>query len=262
MVSSEREPRTLGIIGTGTIARAVAERVAAGAVPGLSLLGFLARTSKSDLPAPAFGTVDGLLRATVVVEAAGREAVEQHAEAVLGAGRTLVCCSVGALVDEALRTRLVATAARAGSRLIVPSGAVGGLDLLRAAAEAGLDEVVVEQRKPATTLLHEAEAAALCDPCVVFEGSVADVVGRYPKTTNVAAAVALASLGFERTRARVIADPSLRGNQVLLSARGRFGELHLRLDNVASANPSTSSIVAHSVVATLRRLSDPLVVPG
>ncbi len=261
-MAGEPIDRTLGIIGAGTIARAVGERIAAGAVPGLTLLGFYARTPGDDLPGRQLETLGELLPATVVVEAAGRDAVAQHAESVLAGGVDLVCCSVGALADVALRERLLAAAARSRSRLIVPSGAVGGLDLLRAAAEAGLDEVVIEQRKPPGTLLPEAEAAAVVSPRVLFEGSVAEVVKLYPQTTNVAAAVALAGLGFEATLARVVADPTRSGNQVLLTARGTFGELFLRLDNVASASPRTSAIVAHSVVATLRRLSEPLVVPG
>jgi aspartate dehydrogenase len=254
--------RSLGIIGAGTIARAVGQRVATGAVPGLALLGFYARTPARCLPGLQLERIDDLLGAGVVVEAAGHDAVRQHAEAVLDRGADLVCCSVGALADAALLTRLLATATRARARLLVPSGAVGGLDLLRAAAEMGLDEVVIEQRKPPRTLLPEEEAALLTAPRVLFEGNVAEVVTLYPQTTNVAAAVALAGLGFEATSARVVADPARMGNQVLLTARGAFGELALRLDNVPSASPRTSAIVAHSVVATLRRLGEPLVVPG
>jgi aspartate dehydrogenase len=254
--------RTVGLIGAGTIARAVADRVAEGAVPGLTLLGFHTRTPADGLPAPQLATLDELVRASVVVEAAGRDAVRAHAEPVLAAGTDFVCCSAGALADAALRERLTEAARTSGARLVVPSGAVGGLDLLAAAADAGIDEVVIEQRKPPRTLLPEAEAAALDGPAVLFEGSVAEVVERYPKTTNVAAAVALAGIGFEATRARVVADPTLSANEALLTARGGFGELSLRLANVASPNPQTSAVVAHSVVAALRRLTAPLVVPG
>jgi aspartate dehydrogenase len=226
------------------------------------LLGFFTRTAVAGLAGPRLASAGELARATVVVEAAGHEAVAEHAEAVLEGGADFVCCSVGALADAALRERLLGAAARSGSRLVVPSGAVGGLDLLAAAADAGLDEVVIEQRKPPRTLLAEEDAAAVDAPLVLFEGSVAEVVERYPKTTNVAAAVALAGLGFDDTRARVVADPGLDANVAILTARGAFGEFTLRLANVASANPKTSAIVAHSVVATLRRLDAPIVVAG
>jgi aspartate dehydrogenase len=252
--------RAVALIGAGTIARSVGQALADGELDGFRLAGFLTRTAQSDLPGTQFASVAELLasKPAVVVEAAGHDAVRSYAEDVLSAGCTLVCCSVGALADGALRGRLLA----AGGRLVVPSGAVGGLDLLAAAAAGGLDEVVVEQRKPPANVLPEDEAAALTEPAVVFDGTVAEVVGLYPKTTNVAAAVALAGLGFERTRARVVADPSVSANQVHLTARGSFGTMTLALENVPSANPRTSAIVPGSVLATLRRLTAPLVVPG
>ena len=256
------ETEHVGIIGAGTVARAVGEALRAGLLPGLSLAGFLTRRPAEDLPGPHVQALDELLPAAVVVEAAGRDAVAEVGTAVLESGADLVCCSVGALADPALRGRLLAAAAQGRSRLVVPSGAVGGLDVLTAARETGLDEVVVEQRKPPRTLLGEADAAALTAPAVLFEGTVAEVVERYPRTTNVAAAVALAGLGFEDTRARVVADPAVAANEVRVIARGACGTLELSLANVASSDPRTSLIVAHSVVATLRRRSASVVVPG
>jgi aspartate dehydrogenase len=110
--------------------------------------------------------------------------------------------------------------------------------------------------------LSPEQASALDGPVVVFDGSVAEVVRRFPKTTNVAAAVALAGIGFDDTRALVVADPALGANVALLRARGVFGELSFRLENVPSANPRTSAIVAHSIIATLRARTAALVLPG
>ncbi|HEX4520635.1 MAG TPA: aspartate dehydrogenase domain-containing protein [Gaiellaceae bacterium] len=250
--------RAVAIIGAGTIARTVGAELAAGAVPGLGLHGFLTREPRPGLPGPELAELPG--RGAVVVEAASHQAVHELGAQVLASGADLICMSVGALADHELRERLAGAAAAGGSRLIVPSGAIAGLDLLRAAAESGLDEVVIEQRKPPRALLPEDEADELTEAHVVFDGPVSGVVVAYPKTTNVAAAVALAGLGFDRTRAVVVADPSLSANRALLTARGGFGTLTLQLDNVASANPRTSSIVAYSVLATLRGLVEPLVV--
>lgn len=257
---SRAAARTVALIGAGTIARAVGQALAEGAVPGVELIGFLTRAPKLDLPGPEFASLDELLDRgpEIVIEAASHEAIREYGPKVLGAGCTFVCCSVGALADTALRAQLL----EAGGRLVVPSGAVGGLDVITAAVTHGLQEVVVEQRKPPGNLMPEDEAAALREPAVVFDGTVADVVAVYPKTTNVAAAVALAGLGFEQTRARVVADPSISSNQVHLVVRGTFGTMTLTLENVPSANPRTSAIVPDSVLATLRRLTQPLVVPG
>lgn len=256
--------RRVVIIGPGTVGRAVGAWLAGGAIAGLRLEGYVVRTPREGLDAPTFLDLDEALHRTphVVVEAAGHEAVQESATHILAAGCDLVCCSVGALADPQLRANIASAARAGGSRLLVPSGAVGGLDALRAAAEVGLDEVVVEQRKPPATLLRPDRAAALTEPLVVFDGPVAEVVARYPKTTNVAAAVALAGLGFERTRAVVVADPALGANVAVLWARGGFGAFTFRLENVATSNPRTSAVTAASVVSTLRRLGDALVVPA
>jgi aspartate dehydrogenase len=211
-----------------------------------------------------FTTLEDLLATTprVVVEAASHEAVREFAVPVLRSGADFVCLSVGALANPILRAQIEAAAASTGARLLISSGAVGALDLLSAAAELGLDEVVVEQRKPPASLLPMSDAHAVTEPRVVFDGSVKDVVDLYPKTTNVAAAVALAGVGFDATRAVVIADPTLSANRASITATGAFGSFTLRLDNVATANPLTSAIVAASVLATLRRLVGRVVVPA
>ena len=200
--------RAVGIVGAGTIGRAVGARLQAG-LPGLALLGYVVRAPKGDLDAREFASVGDLLdaRAQIVVEAASHDALRECGEPALAAGADLVCTSVGALADPGLRSRLWAAGVASGARLVVPSGAVGALDVLGAAAEDGLDEVVIEQRKPPRTLLPVDEADALTEPRIVFDGTVTEVVSLYPKTTNVAAAVALAGLGFDATRARVVADP-------------------------------------------------------
>lgn len=252
----------MGLIGGGIVGRAVADRLVAGEIPELGLGAVLVRDGQ---PASGYrhaGTIDELFGSAVVVEAASHDAVRAYGEQTLAAGVTFVCLSVGALADRALRERLIAAGAAGGARLVIPSGAVGGLDLLRSAAEAGLDSVVVEQRKPPAALLPAGEAAALEGPRTVFEGNVEEVVELFPKTTNVAAAVAMAGLGFQRTLCRVIADPAISANQVTLTARGEFGEFTLELRNVATADPRTSAVVASSVMATLRRLAGSMTIPG
>ena len=256
------EPKRVAIIGTGPIGVGAADALLEGSLPGLALLGVLTESPTDELLDYRFASAAQLADADVIVEAASHGAVHALIEPLLAAGKTVVLVSTGALADTSLRERLLAAAAAGGGKIVVPSGAVGALDLVVAAAGAGLDEVIVEQRKPPSSLLPADEAVDLTAPTVVFDGTVAEVVTRFPKTTNVAASVALAGLGFERTRALVVADPALRANQVRLTLRGSFGEAELTLANVPSANPKTSAIVAHSVIATLARLGSPLVIPG
>ena len=263
VVGSRRTTR-VAIIGAGAIGSAVAARLAAGALPGVMATGFLVRDPERQLPLRAYADLDALLDdgPDVVVEAAGREAMFTYAEGCLRAGKDLAVLSGGALGDETLSRTLSAACEASGARMLLPSGAIGGLDVLRAAAEDTIEEVTVEQRKPPRVLLDEPEASSLQEEYIVFDGSVADAVSLYPRSTNVAAAVALAGIGFQRTRARVVADPALTANVAIVTAKGSFGILSIRLENVPSVNPRTSAIVADSVIACLRRRRAALVVPA
>jgi aspartate dehydrogenase len=252
-------PIRVGIIGCGTVGRAVADRLASGEIRGMTVAGILTRTPVAGLPAPLVDTVEGLSGFGIVVETASHQAVRDYAVPLLAAGTNFVCTSVGALADPKLRARIVAAAKQGGSRLVIVSGAIGALDLLSAAKESGLDSVVIELRKPPLALLPAEDASSLREPTTVFEGNVGEVVSLFPRTTNIAAAVALAGLGFEATLVRVVADPSLSANRVSLRAVGVFGQLSFSLHNVASANPRTSVIVSASVIATLRRMISRLV---
>ena len=244
----------VGVVGAGTIGSAVAARLRDGELEDATFVGFLVK-SNPEPEGDRLGSIDDFLaRApTVVVEAAGVMAVHECGERVLASGCDLLCLSVGALADRDLVRRLQRAARSAGRSILVPSGAIGALDVISAAAAGGLHEVVVEQRKPPRVLLGERGAAALAEPLTVYDGSVAGAVARYPKSTNVAAAVALAGRGFEQTRARVIADPALTANVAVATAAGSFGRMSLIVENVVSDNPLTSAIVADSVLATLRR---------
>lgn len=208
-------------------------------------------------------SIEELLAASpdTVVEAASHEAVRSYGESVLRSGSDLVCVSVGALAERNLRDRLVQTAAESGARLVVPSGAIGALDVLAAAACGGLDQVSVEQRKPPAALLGEDERE-LSEPRVLFDGSAAEAARRFPTTMNIVAAVALAGVGFEKTSCRVIADPSLNGAEVVVDARGAFGQFHFSMQSKPSQNLRTSAITVMSVAAVLENLSGPMVVPG
>jgi aspartate dehydrogenase len=199
---------------------------------------------------------------SLVVEAAGHDAVRSYAERVLEIGATLVCTSVGALAESRCLRRLEQVAAEHGGRIVVPSGGIGGLDVLHAAACRGLDCVEVEQRKPPSSLLPRNEAEQLTGPETLFSGSVVDAVRLYPKTTNVLAAVAFAGVGVERTRVSIVADPAVDGNQAAVRAWGEFGSFEFRITNRRSPNPQTSLVTALSVIASLQNLCSVLSIPG
>jgi aspartate dehydrogenase len=254
----------VGLIGFGTIGAQVCTYLLGGGAPGARLAGVLVRPGSGATPTGVarMATVEELLasRPDVVVELASREALTQLGPAVVDAGVDLLAVSTGAFLDDELRDRIVRSAAQRGARVRLVTGAVGGIDALRAAVVDGLESVEVEQTKPAASLLAGDEIARLESPTTVYEGLVRDAVSAFPKTTNILATVALAGLGADRTRVRIVADPGATSNRVRLVARGQFGSFELEMDNRPSENPRTSVITALSVIAALRSMFDPLAI--
>lgn len=220
---------TVAIIGRGAIARWVVAR----------LEGPVVTVGRGDaLPAGV----------SLVVEAAGHEALASHGPTALAAGADLLVASVGALADPELEARL--TEAAGPGRLILPAGALVGIDALAAAREGGLDEVTYIARKPAATLVPD---RALTEATVILDGTAREAARAFPKSSNVAATVALAGLGFERTRVQVIADPALRVNRHTITARGSFGSFEASVDGLPLPdNPRSSSLTAMSLLRAIR----------
>ncbi|HLE97452.1 MAG TPA: aspartate dehydrogenase [Candidatus Thermoplasmatota archaeon] len=250
------------VLGCGTIGRALTQAVDA-ILDVTEVLCFdeerdVARALESAVPkARAVASLEeGLARCDLVVECASQAAVHAYAERVLAAGKDLVVLSVGALADDALRGRLLAAARASGRRIHVPSGALAGLDGVHAAAVAGLEEVVLTTSKPPAALGLPADLEAAR---VVFDGPAREAVARFPKNVNVAATLALAGLGLDRTRVRIVADPALKRNRHELLARGPSGEVRVMVDNEPfPENPRTSWLAALSAIALVRRLVSPL----
>lgn len=250
----------VGLIGHGAIAQHVAQRL-----PGLgaSLSLVIARAGRHDAAHAALGPVmcrdrigDDL--PDIMVDCAGHAGLAQHGASVLRAGVPLITVSLGALADAALAAGLEQAARDGGTRLILCSGAIGGLDALRAARMGRLDAVTYEGRKPPQGWLGSpAEAvldlgAPMTAEAVHFDGDARQAALRYPKNANVAAAVALAGLGFEGTQVRLIADPAAQGNTHAITARGDFGDMRLTITGqTLPGNPRTSALAAMSVLSAL-----------
>lgn len=203
--------------------------------------------------------------ADVVIECAPASVFDLIAEPALRSGRVLVPISVAALME---RLDLVRVARESGGRIIVPSGALLGLDAVRAAAEGEIFSVRMVTRKPPGGLagapyLEERgiDLATLDEPLRVFAGSAREGAAGFPANLNVAAALGLAGVGLERTELEIWADPTVTRNCHRIEVEADSVRFTLEIENVpSSANPRTGRLVANSVVATLRRLVDPLVI--
>jgi len=192
-------------------------------------------------------------RPDVVAECSGHKAVSAHVPAILAAGIDVVIASVGALMDDALLARLKTAASDGGARLLIPSGAVGALDVLAAMRLGGLTRVHYHGRKrpdawPASTpgIENATEAAT------IFKGSAREAALRFPKNANVAAAVALAGLGPDATDVTLTSDPAVSGNVHEIEADGPFGSVRFAVTAMPLANnPSTSGLAALSIARTI-----------
>lgn len=196
----------------------------------------------------------------LMVDCAGPGALAEHGPGILERGIDLVTLSVGALADAALHDRLRDAARSTGARLHLASGAIGALDCLRAAAVGGLDSVTYTGRKPPSAWMgspaeERVELGSIDAPATHFTGTARQAAIDYPKNANVAAAVALAGIGFDETRVELVADPAAGGNIHEVRAKGAFGAFNLRIEGKAlPENPRSSALAAMSAVAAVRCL--------
>jgi aspartate dehydrogenase len=206
---------------------------------------------------PFIDDVDGFIAAGcgTVIECAGHGAAREHVPSLLGHGIDVVLGSIGVLADDAFARVLDTASQTGGGRLMVPAGAVAGLDGLRAARLAGLESVTYRGRKPpaawrGTHAEKLLDLDALAEPQVFFEGVAREACLQYPKNANVTASISLAGLGFDRTVVTLEAVPGLVHNEHYIEAKGVFGEMSFTLRGVPSpGKPGTSLLAAYSLAS-------------
>jgi len=265
----------VALLGGGTIARLVLEQVRSGANPGVEIVAVAGRShaSRGATLAREYAITHVVgraallaLRPAAVIEAASHDAVREHLVGLLEAGVSAVVLSAGALADDGLRHAAEQAARHSGTLLYVPSGGIGGLDALKAACAAGVDEVSIQVAKPPAAWkgIPYVEARAvdldrLDAPVTLFEGPAREGVPHFPQNVNIAAVLSLAGIGWDRTRLKVVADPALRMNTHTIIVAGRSGRFTVVMENVpAPDNPKTSWLACYSVLAALDSLSSPV----
>uniref|UniRef100_A0A9E7ZSD6 L-aspartate dehydrogenase n=1 Tax=Bosea sp. NBC_00436 TaxID=2969620 RepID=A0A9E7ZSD6_9HYPH len=260
MTKPSRKPLRLALIGWGAINRRVADLLAERRNGDIVIAAVAVRNSAaaSDVPAGAklITTPDELagLDLDLVVEAAGREAVGIWGEAALNHAPTFAVASTSAFCDDALLARLIAAAESSGSQLLIPPGALAGIDGIAAASLLPLDEVIHRIVKPpaawrGTSAESLIALDGLTEATPFFSGTAREAASRFPQNANVAVISALAGIGLDRTRVELVADPAASGNGHQLSARGAFGKLDIAIENRPLAtNPKSSEMTALGLV--------------
>ena len=261
-----REPLKVGLAGLGAVGLTVARRIEAG-IPGLVLAAVSARdTEKARRNLPGIGDriaivpVEALAQmCDLVVEGLPPAMFRNVAAPAIEHGKLFMPLSVGQLLEN---WDLVARARETGARILVPTGALIGLDAVRAAAEGTIRSVTMVTRKPPGGLEgarylveHGISLKGLNTAKKVFDGTAREGARGFPENVNVAAALSLAGIGPDRTRLEIWADPALDRNTHRIEVDADTASFSMSIENVPSIeNPKTGRITALSAVAALRGL--------
>lgn len=251
----------IGIIGAGAIAHFLLQKL--NDRQDINIKSIFVRDKEkyqslqSNFQVTLFTDLDAFLDSDIdiVVEAADIHAVKSIIPSVIKR-KAVVLISIGALADVELLEEISHLSNEYKHEIHLPSGAIGGLDLLQNAQALGtVTGVSLTTRKPANTLIDE----AIDEAKVIFEGSALEAIRQFPKNMNVSIVLSLAGVGFEKTRVSLIADPHVDKNVHKVEIIGDFGEATFTItNNPLPENPKTSYLAAMSVLGTLNRLGGKL----
>lgn len=267
----------LALIGYGNIAQALTQLMAEPAAPRPERLTVVARVGRAsvarmalgeDLPFEVVESVDTLLddRPDLAIECAGHSAVADSVPPLLRAGVDCVVVSVGALADPGLEAELQDAARAGGARMILPAGAIGGVDVLSALALGEGVSVTYRGIKPPAAWAgspaeEHVDLNGISNAEVIFRGSAREAARSFPKNANVAATLALAGGGFEETEVTLVADPEAPGNVHAFEVRAPSARVEMRIENLPSVgNAKTSVSTIYSVLREVRNRTGPVVI--
>ncbi|WP_048192171.1 aspartate dehydrogenase [Methanobacterium sp. SMA-27] len=248
----------VGILGCGAIANIITNFAAEGKL-GVDLKFFYDRDMEraENLASQVDGIVvlninDMLDQVDLVIESASPQAVMEVVPHILERGKDVIVMSLGALMDPALRDHLDEIAKQTNSKIYAPSGAVVGLDGIKAASIGKIREVSLVTRKPPKSLGISTDKET-----ILYEGKARDAVRKFPLNINVAAALTIAC--GKEVDVKIIADPAVDRNCHEVHVVGDFGELKTTTQNIRCAtNPKTSILAAYSAIKLLKSLNENL----
>jgi len=243
----------VGLIGVGTIGGFLADKISHD--PELELCFVLDkdREKVKDFPNETVinsaSEIASKKNPDLVIEAASQQAVAEYAEAVLEKTDFLIL-SVGALADRALEKKIKCLCKRTGKRLFVPSGALAGIDMLKAMQPELLEVEIVSRKNPKGFGRDDKELT------VLFNGPAREACRLFPKNINISATASLNGIGFDRTMVKMVSDPECKKNRHTLSIKHSFGEMVVDIKAFPSKNPKTSSTAAFSAFDLLKKIQN------
>ena len=260
----------IAIVGLGSIGTTLVRKLGRGEIPGANLVAVSVRSedraravlAEAGVDVPIVEISELAEVADLIIECAPAAILPEIARPVLKAGKKIMVVSCGALLAH---PELIDLAHEHGGQIIIPTGALIGLDAVSAAAEGKIKSVRMITRKPVRGLLgapylveNGIEIEGITEPMRVFEGTARDAAKGFPANLNVAVALSLAGIGPDATRLEIWADPSVTRNTPEIVVDSDSASFEMRIENIPSENPKTGRITALSVIAAIRKLTAPL----
>ena len=262
--------KRIGLLGCGAIGTEIALAIDSGKIPAtLTHVYDIERSRAVNLVSnlkqkPEVVANSHLLSSNpveLVVEAASQDAVRNDAVSILQNKKDMMIMSAGALLDESVFEVISDACRDFGKTVYLPSGAIAGLDALKAVKDE-LESVVLVTTKNPNSLKgapffdsSDINPEKISKSTVLFDGTAKEAVSLFPKNVNVSALLSLVGLGGNNTSVRVVADPNTDKNTHEIEANGKFGNIKITVENVPDpTNPKTSRLATLSAIELLRQI--------
>jgi aspartate dehydrogenase len=262
--------KRIGLLGCGAIGTQIALAIDSGKIPAtLTHVYDIDRSHAENLVSklkqkPEIVDNSHLLSSNpveLVVEAASQDAVRNDAVSILQNKKDMMIMSAGALLDESVFEVISDACRDFGKTVYLPSGAIAGLDALKAVKDELKSVTLVTTKNPNSLKdapffdSSDIDPGKISEPIILFDGSAKEAVSLFPKNVNVSALLSMVGLGGNNTSVRVVADPNTSKNTHMIEANGKFGNLIITVENVPdSTNPKTSRLATLSAIELLRQI--------
>jgi len=200
----------------------------------------------------------------IVIEAASQAAAKNFSKRIVEYKKDLLLMSVGALADELFLSQLLSVVSQNGNHIYIPSGAIAGIDAIKS-VKAMLDSVTLTTTKNPKALAgapffnsNPTRLNSMKKKTLIYQGTAADALNKFPANINVAAVLSLAGIGIQETNVKIVADPHITVNQHQIEAAGTFGEIAITVRSIPTPNnPKTSLLAILSAIECLRSICSP-----
>lgn len=263
--------KKIGIVGSGSLATIIGEVVSRDLSRDYKIIGIFSRTYENALilskkiGSRAYRNLNEMLeeRPDYIIEAASTKLVEDIGVKVLERGINLIPLSVGAFAKKEFYEKMKKLALENKARVHIPSGAVGGFDVLHGAMLMEEADVSISTEKSPESLdgAPYLQGRKLSQENLenVFQGSAGEAIEHFPANVNVAVATALATRGVRDTKVSINSRPGSKTNKHKINLKGETVKVEILIETKPSENnPKSSSLAAYSVIALLERLAAPI----